>query len=222
MNICLKLFLELPLKPLLSVSLSALLLNACALEKSGSGKAIYVPVPQTYLFDGVKQVSSAVQDGADPKSMTQFRYSISTNSRLLLRLEGFASKVSEVSQAAGDKVTVDVYLAKSADAVNAQSAFLLCPVLHNWMMLATWSKAYPMGSSGTWQRAGVDYEDNECVQASAPIGVKLNFDVTTWFANDVKLRNMNYGLVLISTQSNSIAVRGDSDPSQAPRINWVK
>jgi hypothetical protein len=181
-------------------------------------------------MDGVKLLSTSITDSQDPRSMTQATYPISVNSRLLVRLEDFLEKVDQVSLASGNGVSVVITLSDVADAGAAGSHFKVCPVLKNWMMLATWNHAYPMGSDGNWAQAGGDFELSACIAVTSVNTTgntsgnwtDVTFDVTPWFVNYVKGRSLNYGLVLISDQVAPITVKGDQDAYHAPRIKWMQ
>lgn len=122
----------------------------------------------------------------------------------------------------GRKVTVSITTDGSIDPATVQTALLLCPVLTNWMMLATWYKAYPMGNSGTWRSAGGDYDSVGCIAANAHTTNTFQFDVTPWVVSEVIGRNQNLGLILVTHSSSVINILGDQDPSNSPRIGWLK
>ena len=206
------------MKFLLVLTPGLFLLCSCALKNASSS----APAPQVYPFDGVKLVAASISDQSEPGSMTQYEYSISSSSRLLLRLESMEDKVSEVVLDASNKIGVDITLNLAADLPTALTSFQLCPVVKNWMMLATWSSAYPMGSSGNWSRPGVDYNQADCMSGTQLTTTSLTFDVSPWFVNYVKGRNQNYGLLLVSSDPQAIVIAGDNDVDQSPRIHWIK
>ena len=193
--------------------------TGCALAQKGY---VAEPTPQVYSLDGVKEVKTNISDASDPSTMLQLTYGISSTSHLLLRLENLSSKVDQVSLSSGNKVLIKIALNELQDLTAAQSAFQICPLSKNWMMLATWSRAYPMGSSGRWQTSGGDFDATECVSVSSTDQKTLSFDVTSWFVNEVKGRGRNYGLVLISSSGSEIVIRGDYDVENSPRIQWMQ
>ena len=196
---------------------SVFIISGCAELKSS-----VAPQPKTYSLDGVKSISSNQPDGTDPSTMLQTSYSVSSQSRILLRLEDLLSKVTSVSLASGNTINVDVFVNNTSDGPAAQTAFSLCPLTKNWMMLATWFKAYPMGSTGIWQASGGDFDSSGCMKPVTLSGTQVTFDVKTWFVNYVQGRGVNNGLVLISSSTSPLVVRGDSDPAYSPRIRWIQ
>ncbi len=200
-------------------------LSGCGLEL-GNGKR--VNEPQTYSLDGVKWISPDVNDGGNKATFTQSTYLISSSGRLLMRFENLGGKVGDISLGDNRKVEVQVTLDSGENATAAATTLRLCPVTKNWMMLATWRTAYPMGTSGGWNKDGSDYETSECVTGtvSTPSAreayTTLRFDVTNWIVNTVKGRGINYGLVLLSEDEFSVRVRGDADASYSPRITWIQ
>jgi hypothetical protein len=205
------------MKRLVSYALMAVIFTACGVANQSGITHLQTPM------DGVKLLSASITDPNDPRSMMQNQYPIASNSRLLIRLENLLEKVGEISLIDGDKVTVEITLLNAADAAAAKTSFQVCPVLKNWMMLATWNRAYPMGSDGMWGQVGGDYDTDSCV--STPVvgtnGKDLTFDVTEWFMNYVRGRQINYGLMLFSTSSTPIQIKGDTDGYSAPRISWT-
>lgn len=199
------------------------LLSSCGLLKVGEG----VAEPQSYSFNGVKLIRPDISKGDDARTMLQSQYSISNFSRLLLRFEDFLSKVDSISLGNGRRVNVHITVDGSSgvngsDVNQAQTDLVLCPVLTNWMMLATWYKAYPMGNSGVWKAQGGDYLSEACIAASSHVDDTLQFDVTDWVVNYAIGRHQNYGLLLISNSSSTYGILGDTNGANSPRIEWLK
>jgi hypothetical protein len=90
-------------------------------------------------------------------------------------------------------VKVDLTLVSISDVDAAKANFMLCPMLMNWMMWASWYAAYPMGPSGAWKNLGGDFDSSTCITTPTVTGQTLQFDVTTWVTNYVIGRNQNYG-----------------------------
>jgi len=203
------------MKRLVSYAIVASILGGC-----GQLGGTPTPYPLDTPFDGVKLVSTSITDAQDPRTMTQETYAISSTSRLLIRLEDFLQKMDSVSLANNAPVSVILTLDQASGAALAQANFQVCPLLKNWMMLATWRRAYPMGSDGNWSQAGGDYEPSACISVKSVTGTDVTFDVTPWFVNYIKGRSLNYGLVLISNTATSITIKGDQDAYHAPRMEW--
>ena len=195
-----------------------LITPACGLLQAGGTGA---PEPQSFSFNGVKLIHPSIMDGSTGSTMQQDVYSITGSSRLLLRFEDLLSNAGTIS--INNKVFANITLASVADVNTAKTSFMVCPVTMNWMMLATWYKAYPMGSSGVWKSEGGDFDSSGCVTAGAVAGTQtLQFDVTSWVVNYVIGRGLNYGLILYSNSSSAIAIDGDNNGSYSPRITWLK
>jgi hypothetical protein len=196
---------------------SMIFLNAC----TPVALVVTPTYPQSYALDGVKEINPSITDGDDASSLLQTQYSVSTQSRLLLRYEELLDKADQVSRASGNTVNIDLNATTAAAAQSAQPVLSLCPLTRNWMMLATWSMAYPMGSSGDWQTLGGDYDVADCITPTVS-GTDLDFDVTAWFLNYVSGRSLNNGLILISTQTTPIVIVGDADVTNGPKIRWIQ
>lgn len=196
--------------------ISLLFLTACGLSKNND-----ILEPQSYSFNGVKLIRPDILEGTDVTTMLQSQYSVSNFSRLLLRFEEFLSKVDSLSLSQDRKVKVYIYLKNRFDSASVENDLVLCPVATSWMMLATWLKAFPMGTKGSWKTAGGDFELSECVNSSAIREGRLEYDVTNWVINDVKGKSRNFGLILMSKSSNLYLVYGDQSGNQSPKIEWL-
>lgn len=180
---------------------------------------------EEFSIDGVKLIypSMAKPDASD--SFAQATYQIDANRRLLLRFESFSRKASEVVLTEKEGVEIQVGLLAGQDPTQAVASLKLCPILKNWMMLATWDAAHPFHSSGRWSKPGGDYDVSECMSAQAKpkegaTVIPLVFNVTSWFRNTVRGRGQDLGLVLIADRSWEIA--GDQSTSYSPRISYRK
>ena len=179
----------------------AALLSSCGQLNKGIDS-----IPVATPMDGVKLLSPSITKADDPGAMTQASYAIGTSSRLLMRLENFLCKVDEVSIGTTNLVTVKITLNSASDAARAQASLQVCPILKNWMMLATWARAYPMAGDGRWSQAGGDYDSDACIAVKAITGKEISFDSTPWFLNYVRGRRINYGLILISSDPSAIVI----------------
>lgn len=191
--------------------------------------------PQTFSLDGVKWISPRIEDPADASTLTQSTYSISSEGRLLLRFESLKDKAGEISLGKERKVTLTLALDSGENLASARSSLRICPLVKNWMMLATWKKAYPQGRSGNWQTDGGDFDSANCVSAldsttMQKVALKksgssyetLTFDVTEWVVNELKGRARNFGFVLLSENGGTVKIRGDLDTAYSPRISWIR
>ena len=202
------------------VALALLALSSCELSV---GKSARVAEPQTYSLDGTKWISPSITDGNDPRTMNQTLYAVSPAGRLLLRFESLSSKESSISLGDGRRVYIDIALKSGENAANAEASLELCPLVKNWMMLATWNSAHPM-LGGDWASDGGDFDGSGCVRGVNQVvggADTLRFDVTQWLIDYVRGRQMNFGLILVSSGAN-VQVRGDADGSHSPRISWIK
>lgn len=159
----------------------------------------------------------------DVSSYSRSEYELGTHQRLLLRLENLGELSGGVVIDDTHRMMFELTL-NGADPVAAESSLKLCPLLKNWMMLASWTHSHPFpGGSGPWATPGGDYHEAECIEAESPIlesGLSvLKFDVSDWFVHYNQSRGQNFGWVLKSS-TNFISVFGDSHISHAPKIKW--
>jgi hypothetical protein len=158
-------------------------------------------------------------------SFYQATYRVDSSRRLLLRFESFSRKASEVVLTEKDGVEIQIGLLAGQDQDQAIASLKLCPILKNWMMLATWEMAHPFHSSGRWGNPGGDYDTSECMTAQAKpkegaTVIPLVFNVTPWFRNTVRGRGQDLGLVLVADRAWEIA--GDQSTAYSPRISYRK
>lgn len=215
---------------ILCVSLSFVTLPGCGKKFDFGGSPGETKV-EYYMVDGVKNLRSDVQDGADPRSFREDQYLISPTSRLLLRFESLSSQASKIVISDSDDVWIRVIVAEGQSLELAQQQLKVCPVSKNWMMLATWKFAHPFGTSGFWRVEGGDYEGSGCVQAqfdpgkNPTVGVTpmdqraLYFRITRWYQDLVRGKNENRGHILMS-EGSEVLVIGDNSASFGPRIQW--
>lgn len=212
-------------------ALLLLVVSGCA-EDLNFGR---ISEPQTFSLDGVKWISPRVDDPSEESTLTQSSYSISSEGRLLLRFESLGSKANEISLGQERKVTVTIALNSGESLSSARQSLRICPLVKNWMMLATWKKAYPQGRDGNWQNDGSDFDATNCVSAldyATPLRPELkkttaayetlSFDVTEWVVNELKGRNRNFGFILLSENGGTVRIRGDMDSGYSPRISWTR
>ena len=180
---------------------------------------------EEFSLDGVKLIYPSMSKPDASDSFSQATYQVDSNRRLLLRFESFSKKASEVVLTEKDGVEIQIGLLSGQDKDQAVASLKLCPVLKNWMMLATWEMAHPFHSSGRWGKPGSDFDTSECMTAVAKpkegaTVIPLVFNVTPWFRNTVRGRGQDLGLVLIADRAWEIA--GDQSTSYSPRISYRK
>lgn len=208
--------------PIASLLLPLLSLSSCELL---TDDPFGPPEPRTYSMDGVHLISPSFSSGQDPRTFLQPEYALSDTERLLVRFESLGAKESSVSLADGRKVKVQIGLVHGVDPDQAEASLVLCPMVHDWMMLATWTAGHPFGASGRWNSPGGDFESSGCVS-----GVKsdsdgtniLSFDVTQWFVDYVRGRGVNYGQILYAPNGKKIEIMGETNGTFSPRISWLK
>lgn len=199
--------------------------------------------PVTKGIDAVKLISPGLKRNSGT-TMQQKTYPISSSHRLLLRMSTLDGNNMLLEQ----PVIIKVELKNLEQKNLAKEQLLLCPILRNWMMRATWSKAHPY-KGGEWS-AG-DLAEDECILSKEIVDIDppkkkdpkdedrdgeddsetseqalcskeeaLCFDVRDWISTYVKERNMNYGMALISKGQQIITIMGDTSYSQGPEIFW--
>jgi hypothetical protein len=199
------------------ILVASVVIGGCALPSS-----LTQQLPQTYPLDGVKWIRSDVETPDDLGTVLQPRYQIAGNMRVLMRFEDFISRIQPERVNAAHPIEVSLTLTDPGSRDRAIRELRLCPLRKNWMMLATWKYAYPMGASGRWTKEGGDFVSEECLTASAGTGATLSFDVTSWYLNDVRSLGFNYGFVLMTLENDPIVVEGDQTPSFGPKITWYQ
>lgn len=210
-------------KLLIIMLLAIILFQSCgdgSFESSSSGETSEKKV----YAGGVKLIDSSIDDPRDPRTMQQSSYTLSSNRRLLTRLEGMSGR-SERAVVNGDQ---RMYLVLSSEAFIEQratfeTAIEICPMTSNWMMLATWNRAHPFPTSrGEWENRGGDFSKSDCVTADTsyenPNNDALYFDISDWYIFYVRSRDRNYGLMIKSELE--VVVYGDEDSLRAPHFIW--
>ncbi len=172
---------------------------------------------QMRVLDGVKLISVDVDQADDPRCYGQRQYTVSESSRLLLRYEDLKSVLSKVRLDEPNQVEIQVSAQNEKEATTAQHHLKLCPLTLNWMMLATWRAAAPFGSY-RWSVPGGDYDLEGCILAQTVSKLQLRFNVTPWFIQYPKGRNINYGLILLADQE--VTIIGEQSGADAPQILW--
>lgn len=219
---------NLTIKQILILNLLLFFTNACSDQKgllTNNTNPVYVE--KIYALDGLKLIAKDIIDPLSEKTFNQTRYQISAESRLLIRYENLESK--NLNLQADKPIYLRIFVGKTDDLNSARNSLKICPILRNWMLMATWTKAHPY-PGGHWSEGG-ELSHEDCVSydttaAQAVAGcAKVNaicFDVNPWYQAFMIERNTNYGLALISADGLAIEIIGDNAGSQAPRIHWFE
>ncbi len=179
--------------------------------------------------DGERWISA--EGGPQEPVSSPGAYSISARERLLLRYESLISIKDSIKVDAQHPVLLTLELL-NADQLSASamtlvsSVLMVCPLIKNWMMLATWRTAYPM-PGGRWRQEGSDMETSQCVfgQIKTDAQTKratLVFDVSDWFLRFVRASSVNFGVVLVSQSNTPVGVLGSGHPTGYPKFSWTR
>ncbi|MEQ1876142.1 MAG: hypothetical protein ABL958_05815 [Bdellovibrionia bacterium] len=224
------------------VWISALVFTACAPSRPYNEPKLY---EEMRVSDVVKNITPSIKDPADEKSFDQQSYTVGPESRMLIMYSSLGNQVDKINTADGGKVLLEISLENVSDAERAAGTVRLCPVTSKWMMLATWERAFPRKK---WNAAGGDFDMAGCltpelykpevkivktgsttstVPTPSPqpsprpaADGTLFFDITRWYLDYPKGRNVNLGLILISSEE--MRVMGDRSGSRSPRLYWYE
>jgi len=172
---------------------------------------------------GVKLISEDILDGRDESTFTEETYLLNSNRRMLLRFEKIRDEVGSVVI---DNTTRMFMILKLTDGQNLEDYFgkiEICPLLKNWMMLATWNYAHPFaGKKGKWGNPGGDFNFSECIgineENSKIDSNEAYFDISDWFIHNIQSGRSNFGWVVISEED--ITIIGDNNAAHSPRVVW--
>ena len=172
---------------------------------------------------GVKLISENILDGRNESTFTEETYLLGSNRRMLLRFEKIKDEVGPVVI---DETTRMFMILKLTDGSNLADYFNkieICPLLKNWMMLATWNYAHPFaGKKGKWNQPGGDFSASECIRIDEE-NSKLDsneayFDISDWFIHNIQSGRLNYGWVVLSEED--VTIIGDNNATHSPRVVW--
>lgn len=227
-----------------------IVLNGCSIAEWADSGLIPDPskpptVEKEYGFDGVKLISKDIHGAEDPRSLGQSNYEIHPDSRLLMRLENFLAHAEEIHIGDEHRVFIEVTLSENEDFDHAQEHLRICPLVKNWMMLATWRYAHPFGTSGIWENLGADFDVSGCMKGKAseiersdsetvatanltdenettktPAQKVLWFDATDWFVDYAQVHSYNFGWVALA--SDNVRIHGDTSITHSPRVRFHK
>jgi hypothetical protein len=179
---------------------------------------------QELSADGLKLLSSQLSDGNDSRSYLQTSYTIGTTSRLLIRREDLLGRRESLLVDDTHPVLVKVRTVSSETRAAAVNDLRLCPLVKNWMMLATWTEAHPF-RGGAWTQAGGDFEISACLSGVADSDAledrRIVFDVTNHVETYLVGQKISYGWILLN-ESDDVVIDGDKNSLKAPQIVWTE
>lgn len=197
-----------------------LLLGACASGQDPSD--VTATKVETFATDEVKLISSSISDVLAPGTYQSDKYTISGESRLLLRLGNLKSLAREIL----DEQPVLVRISPVAsDRDQAFQHLLLCPLEANWMMHATWKRAHSY-SGGYWKSPGADISWESCLTplpTDSPIYAEVEearfcessrsfcFDIKAHLKAFVRSRGINNGWALVNLHGDPVQIFGDRE-----------
>ena len=205
---------------LLALFTLSILLQSCGPQLGTGSNA----ENEKYYANGVKLISSDIDDPRSPKTIEQGQYTINSSNRLLIRLESlqYRSSTSVITEEKRMYLVISSASFKDNRATY-EDRLEVCPLTRNWMMLATWRRASPFpGKETVWNNAGGDFATQDCIKADSsypePNPESFYFDISDWYIYYVKSRNNNYGLILKS--SFEVTIYGDTNSLYGPYFTW--
>lgn len=202
-----------------------LLMTLCGCGFDYGSKEDVPPKEVISAIDEAKLISTSIEDGRDPQSYWQRAYTISPESRLLVRYQKLKEKMSGIRD---DKLVIfRIHLIDPNQVADARANMKICPVTKNWMMKATWKRAHPY-KGGEWTPGG-EVESAKCISSSSDLASTIDicketgalcFDVHNWYHNYLLEQDLNYGMILISDMP--IAIYGEISGSLGPRLHWFE
>lgn len=179
---------------------------------------------QRQYATGIKLISTNITNPRAENTMNQSLYTLSSTSRLLVRLEGIDKRTGNAVVDQEKRMFMAISSSDFDENKETYSSKIeVCPISKNWMMLATWERAHPFPTaSGRWSQRGGDILEGECIRSDLtykdPLSNTIYFDVSDWFIYYVKSRGENFGLMVKS--STVINLYGDADLTRGPRFIW--
>ncbi len=186
---------------------------------AGCGEGIYKSTQVVLSIDAIKLISKGNVTLDDPNAYGQAHYSISDTNRLLLRYE----KLSDYFGKTVSEIYFQLTLSDATDLSAATEVLEICPIIRDWMMLATWELAHPYSSEGRWKNHGADFDGSGCIKGKVGQNAiseldkrTLLFDIKNWFRDYPQARSKNDGHIVIS--SKSLSILGETSSSHSPRL----
>lgn len=219
--------------------MKTLLMIALLLSLTGCNQALSLGDPnvkeQTQVVrsasDEVKLISADIRKAEDKRTLKAPTYPVDARNRVLMRLSSL--KPSSYQILDQQALLLKIETKSQAVAVAARPALKICPLIKNWMMLATWSKAHPY-KGGAWTQVGGDYESSACleplpanhasIQTDAEAAfcqgdTRICFDLKPWFEAYVRERKTDFGLILVNDGGTPVEILGDAT-LQGPSLFW--
>ena len=189
--------------------------------------------PVNMAIDEEKLIVQGIDTPQDPRTMNINSYSISANSRLLLRFGGLLSGANNILDEQPILLRLQI---SDTDTSLAIKNLQVCPILKNWMMYASWNHAHPY-KNGAWSQPGGDFDSASCLTVLAANDPALAnqdekdfcsdkqavcFNILSYFKNYIKTRAMDNGLAIINQDpTTAVDVYGKITP-EGPVLFWRK
>ena len=171
------------------------------------------PISQAeFAVSAMKRIAPDRSDAYSPNDWAQADYVVTASSRILIRDAQLSRHEEDFVVGSQHPAYLALHILEGARD-RAVGQLLLCPLLRNWMLLATWSAAHPYGTEGRWAQPGGDFREEDCLIGEAfPDTLNdLRFNVTTWVRDELIAERRNYGFVLISRGAR-LRVSGEESP----------
>lgn len=206
---------------------------------SGCGYAVKDPTVLTNTtlnrsaFEEVKLISTEIDLPTDKRSFKQSTYSIDWQSRLLVRV----SNLKDIDAQLLDNypVLLRIKVLEPSSQGFAMEHLSVCPILTNWMMMATWDKAHPY-RNGDWIRPGGDFDGTLCSKGMTDAEIQtLNaeekaicdlddvvcIDLRKILKEQYRVNRSNYGLMIMNESDEFVSIYGEGSSYQ-PLLIWRK
>ncbi len=180
-----------------------------------------VTAERVISLDGLKLISEPPDTG---KAFGSEAYRVASGRRLLMRFEGLATRAMGIDLSNGKRALLTLRCKPGECVEQANDALKICPVVRNWMMLATWTQAHPFGD-GNWAQPGGDYDEPSCIAPHEEEAASrsndpelLRFDITNHIIDYTQGRRTNYGWILIS--DDELTIYGETSGPFSPRLTF--
>src|ERR1700722_10925792 len=113
---------------------------------------------ESYNMDGTKLIVNGLRKQNDESTYNQDQYTLKADQRLLVRFETMDAHVHDIKNSWNNEIHLRLVPTNGTDAETLKNSVKLCPVVKNWMMLATWYNAHPFNKEGKWSNPGGDFD----------------------------------------------------------------
>lgn len=209
---------------------STIWITACGVKPSaGDPYDKKATKPYAAMMDQVKYINRDIFDAQDGRSIGQLNYSVHETGRVLIRYTAFTRDVHSILTQ--QPILLRIHVPKD-EAAFARTKLQVCPILKNWMTLATWQKAHVLANGG-WSTPGGDFERSACLSVMPEDDkifkdgreerefcageTALCFNLNSWFQSYVQERRSDFGLLIINETAQPISVSGDGS-SKYPTV----